>query len=49
MTAARGAALAVAIASVLAYARTLSYEFVWDDVLLVARSQRLREIGRAHV
>lgn len=43
MTAARGAALAVAIASVLAYARTLSYEFVWDDVLLVARSQRLRE------
>ena len=27
----------------LAYARTLSYEFVWDDVLLVARSQRLRE------
>jgi protein O-mannosyl-transferase len=39
----RGAALAVAIATVLAYARTLSYEFVWDDVLLVARSQRLHE------
>jgi tetratricopeptide (TPR) repeat protein len=39
----RGPALAVAIATVLAYARTLSYEFVWDDVLLVARSQRLRE------
>ena len=43
MTALRGAALAVGIASVLAYARTLSYEFVWDDVLLVARSQRLRD------
>jgi protein O-mannosyl-transferase len=39
----RLAALAVAAATVLAYARTLSYEFVWDDVLLVARSQRLRE------
>ena len=39
----RGPALAVALATVLAYARTLSYEFVWDDVLLVARSQRLRE------
>jgi tetratricopeptide (TPR) repeat protein len=39
----RGAALAVGLAAVLAYARTLSYEFVWDDVLLVARSQRLRE------
>ncbi|HKZ09034.1 MAG TPA: hypothetical protein VJU81_26430 [Methylomirabilota bacterium] len=39
----RLAALAVAAATVLAYARTLSYEFVWDDVLLVTRSQRLRE------
>jgi tetratricopeptide (TPR) repeat protein len=39
----RLAALAVAAATVLAYARTLSYEFVWDDVLLVARSHRLRE------
>ena len=39
----RGAILAVTIATVLAYARTLSFEFVWDDVLLVARSQRLRE------
>lgn len=43
MTARWGAVLAVALAGVLAYARTLSYEFVWDDVLLVARSQRLRE------
>jgi protein O-mannosyl-transferase len=39
----RGPVLAVTIATVLAYARTLSFEFVWDDVLLVARSQRLRE------
>jgi tetratricopeptide (TPR) repeat protein len=39
----RGPVLAVAVATVLAYARTLSFEFVWDDVLLVARSQRLRE------
>ncbi len=43
MTASWGAVLVVAVASLLAYARTLSYEFVWDDVLLVARSQRLRE------
>jgi hypothetical protein len=39
----RGAAVAVLLATLLAFARTLAYDFVWDDALLIQRSQRLQQ------
>lgn len=39
----RGAAVAVLLAALLAFARTLVYDFVWDDALLIQRSHRLQD------
>jgi len=39
----RGAAVAVLLAALLGFARTLAYDFVWDDALLIQRSQRLQQ------
>jgi tetratricopeptide (TPR) repeat protein len=39
----RGAAVAVFLATLLGFARTLAYDFVWDDALLIQRSQRLQQ------
>ena len=39
----RGAAVAVLLATLLGFARTLAYDFVWDDALLIQRSQRLQQ------
>ena len=43
MSSMRGAALAVVLATLLGFARTLAYDFVWDDTLLIQRSQRLQQ------
>jgi tetratricopeptide (TPR) repeat protein len=43
MSGLRGAAVAVALATLLGFARTLAYDFVWDDALLIQRSQRLQQ------
>ena len=40
---ARAAWLGVALAGVLGYAATLSYDFVWDDTLLIQRSWHLHQ------
>jgi tetratricopeptide (TPR) repeat protein len=39
----RGATVAVLLATLLGFARTLAYDFVWDDALLIQRSQRLQD------
>lgn len=43
MSGMRGAAVAVVLATLLGFARTLAYNFVWDDTLLIQRSQRLQQ------
>ena len=43
MSGMRGAAVAVVLATLLGFARTLAYDFVWDDTLLIQRSQRLQQ------
>ena len=40
---ARAVWLCVALAAVLGYAATLTYDFVWDDTLLIQRSWRLHQ------